>query len=201
MKRREIDSATSLAKDESNAHRDKEAYAAQVELELGQRRAELLDAQNHVKRQQLEHEGELKMEQLEIEHKTKLRVQETERERQLAAEAAQQELTEARIRREDTEARAKRARMLGAAETERDVILAVSSAEEKRPQVVRDYELARLAMEKVAHALGSLPIKDARWVTVGNDSPIAAIAAAFVEIRSLFSELLPPTKPSGGKTA
>ena len=201
MKRREIDSATSLAKDESNAHRDTEAYAAQVELELGQRRAELLDAQNHVKRQQLEHEGELKMEQLEIEHRTKLRVQETERERQLAAEAAQQELTEARIRREDTEARAKRARILGTAETERDVILAVSSAEEKRPQAVRDYELARLAMEKVAHALESLPIKDARWVTVGNDSPIAAIASAFAEIRTLFSELLPPAKPSGGKAA
>lgn len=201
MKRREMDSATSLAKDESNAHRDKEAYAAQVELELGQRRAELLDAQNHVKRQQLEHEGELKMEQLEIEHKTKMRVQETERERLMAAEAAQQELTEAIIRREDAEARAKRARLLGAAETERDVILAVSSAEEKRPQAVRDYELARLAMEKVAQALGSLPVKDARWVTVGNDSPIATIAAAFAEIRNLFGELVPPTKPSGGKAA
>jgi len=32
-------------------------------------------------------------------------------------------------------------------------------------------------------------------------APIAAIAAAFVEIRSLFSELLPPAKPSGGKAA
>jgi len=201
MKKREIDSATSLAKEESNAHRDKEAYAAQVELELGQRRAELLDAQNHVKRQQLEHEGELKMEQLEIEHKTKLRVQETERERQLAAEATQQELTEARVRREDTEAKAKRERMLASAETERDVILAVSSAEEKRPQAVRDYELARLVTEKVAQALGSLPLKDARWLNIGNESPIASIAAAIAEIRNLFSENSTPTKPSGSKAA
>jgi hypothetical protein len=201
MKKREIESATNLAKEDSNAHRDKQAYAAQVELDLEQRRAELLDAQNHVKRQQLEHEGELKMEQLEIERKTRLRVQDIERERQLAAEAAQQELTEARIRREETEASAKRGRMLEAAETERDVILAVSSAEEKRPQAVRDYELARLATEKVSEALGALPIKDARWVTVGNQSPIAAIAAAIAEVRDLFSENHAPNKPSGDKAA
>jgi hypothetical protein len=201
MKKREIESATNLAKEESNAHRDKQAYAAQVELELEQRRAELLDAQNHVKRQQLEHEGELKMEQLEIERKTKLRVQEIERERQLAAEAAQRELTEARIQREETEAAAKRARMLEAAETERDVILAVSSAEEHRPQAVRDYELARLATEKVSEALGALPIKDARWITVGDNSPIATIAAAIAEVRNLFSEDPAPAKPSGGKAA
>jgi hypothetical protein len=108
MKKRELESATSLAREESNAHRDAQAYAAQVELELEQRRAELLDAQNHVKRQQLEHEGELKMEEIEIERKTKMRVQEIDHERQLAVDAAQQELTEARIRREDTEAKAKR---------------------------------------------------------------------------------------------
>jgi flotillin len=201
MKKREIESATNLAKEESNAHRDTKAHSAQVELELEQRRAELLDAQNHVKRQQLEHEGELKMEQLEIERKTKLRVQEIERERQLAAEAAQQELTEARIQREEAEAKAKRALMLEAAETERDIILAVSSAEEKRPQAVRDYELARLATEKVSEALGALPIKDARWVTIGNESPLATIAAAIGEVRNLFSENSTPTKPSGGKAA
>jgi hypothetical protein len=201
MKKRELESATSLAKEESNAHRDTKAYAAQVELELEQRRAELLDAQNHVKRQQLEHEGELKMEQLEIERKTKLRVQEIERERQLAADAAQQELIEARIRREETEAKAKQAHMIAAAETERDAILAVSSAEEKRPQAVRDHELARLVTEKVAQALGSLPLKDARWLNIGNESPIASIAAAIGEIRKLFSENGAPTKPFGGKAA
>ncbi len=201
MKKREIDSSTSLAREESNAHRDTQAYAAQVELELEQRRAELLDAQNHVKRQQLEYEGALKMEQLEIERKTKLRVQEIERERQLAADAAQQELTEARIRREDTEAKAKQARMLGEAEAQRDAMLALNSAEEKRPQAVRDHELARLVTEKVAQALGSLPLKDARWLNIGNESPIASIAAAIGEIRKLFSENPVPTKPSGGKAA
>jgi hypothetical protein len=201
MKKRELDSETNLAREESNAHRDTQAYAAQVELELEQRRAELLDAQNHVKRQQLEHEGELKMEQLEIERKTMLRVQEIERERQFAADAAQQELTETRIRREDIEAKAKRDRMLASAETERDVILAVSSAEEKRPQAVRDYELARLATEKLAQALGSLPLKDARWLNIGSESPIATIAAAIAEIRNLFNENPVPTRHSGGKAA
>jgi hypothetical protein len=128
-------------------------------------------------------------------------VQEIERERQIAADAAQQELTEARIRREATEADAKRARMLGEAEAQRDAILALNSAEEKRPQAVRDYELARLVTEKVAQALGSLPLKDARWVNIGNESPIASIAAAIGEIQNLFSRNSMPTKPSGGKAA
>jgi hypothetical protein len=201
MKKRELDSATSLAREESNAHRDTQAYAAQVELELEQRRAELLDAQNHVKRQQLEHEGELKMEQLEIERKTKVRLQEIERESQLATDAAQQELTEARIRREDTEATAKRARMLAEAEAQRDAILAMNSAEEKRPQAVRDHELARLVTEKVAEALGSLPLKDARWLNIGNESPMASIAAAIGEIQNLFSRNSTPTRPSDGGNA
>ncbi len=201
MKKREIDSAISLAKEESNAHRDQKSHAAQVELELEQRRAELLDAQNHVKHQQLEHEGELQMEKIEIERKTKLRVQEIERERQLAAEATSQELTEARIRREDAEAKAKQARMREEAEAQRDAMMAVNSAEEKKPQAVREYELARLTTEQIAQALASLPIKEARWMTVGSESPIATIAAAITEVRNLFGENHPPTTPSAGRAA
>jgi hypothetical protein len=188
MKKREIDSTTSLAKEESSAHRDQKAHEAQVELELEQRRAELLDAQHHVRRQQIEHEGELQMEQLEIERKTKVRMQEIERERQLAAEVTQYELAEARIKREDAEAKVKLARMREEAEAQRDAMLAVNGAEEKKPQAVRDYELARLTTEKVSHAIASLPIHDARWVTVGNESPIATIAAAIAEVRSLFGD-------------
>jgi len=46
-----------------------------------------------------------------------------------------------------------------------------------------------------------LPIEEARWVTVGNESPIATIIAAITEVRSLFGENHPPASPSTRRSA
>jgi regulator of protease activity HflC (stomatin/prohibitin superfamily) len=71
------------------------------------------------------------------------------------------------------------------AEAKRDAISAVASAEETKSQAVRDHELATLVAEKVGDALKGMPLRDARWITVGPDSPAASLMALITAAREL----------------
>ena len=60
-----------------------------------------------------------------------------------------------------------------------------TEADEKKSQQVRDYELAKLVAEKVGDALKALPLHEARWVTVGPDSPAESLAGLITAAREL----------------
>jgi hypothetical protein len=127
------------------------------------------------RRQQLERALSLRLAEVEHERETRLREQEVAREQHLAEEATALELARATLARREVEFAAQLDATRREAEARRDAILAVAGAEEQKPQAVRDHELARLAAEKVAEALGHLPLKDARWITVSGDSPVASL--------------------------
>lgn len=66
-----------------------------------------------------------------------------------------------------------------------EAITLVATAEEKKSQPVRDFELARLATERVGGALEKIPIHDARWISVGPNSPVGTFAELLTAAREL----------------
>jgi regulator of protease activity HflC (stomatin/prohibitin superfamily) len=117
------------------------------------------------------------------------RRQELEREKalQLAQEANALEVAKAAAQREELQLQARLDRIRREAEASRDAIAAVASAEEQKSQGVRDHELSRLVAEKVGDALKALPLREARWISVGPDSPAGSLAALFEATRSAIS--------------
>lgn len=97
----------------------------------------------------------------------------------------QVEIAKAVLEREELALAARLDRIRREAEASRDAIAAIASAEEKKSQGLRDHELARLAAEKVGDALKELPLKEARWITVGPDSPAGSIATLITALREV----------------
>ena len=145
------------------------------------------------RRQELEREKELRLAQIAHEREVKAREQEVEREQALAVEARAMEVVKAALERAELELASRLDRIRREAEASAEASSLVTIAEEKKSQAVRDHELARLVAEKIADALKALPIHDARWITVGPDSPAASLAALITAARELTS--------SGGKKA
>src|SRR5262249_15957215 len=71
------------------------------------------------------------------------------------------------------------------AEAERDAILAILTAEERKSEGVRHRELTRWVTEKFAEALKGLPLHEARWITVGPDSPRGSLAGMSAAAREI----------------
>ena len=69
------------------------------------------------------------------------------------------------------------------AQAKADAIAMVAEAEEKKSQAVRDYQLAEALAEQVTKAVSSLPIKEAHWTTISNDSPIGTVGRLVAELR------------------
>lgn len=108
-------------------------------------------------------------------------------ERRLLEESAARALATARREREEADFAAKLDRVRREAEAARDAALLQGEADERRTQPVRDHQLAVLTAEKVAAAVASLPIKDARWVSVGDASPLGSIASLITEVREAIA--------------
>jgi hypothetical protein len=134
---------------------------------------------------ELERERALRLAQIAQEREIKLRENAALHEQELAAEHSAMEVARAVLRREELEVTARLDRIRREAEANGDAITAVAAAEERKSQNVRDHELARLVAEKVGDALQALPIHDARWITVGPDSPAASLAAMIAAAREL----------------
>ena len=151
-----------------------------------------LQAAERAKRRAIESEARIAREQaeartqeLELEKSLRLAQISNEREGALAAEAEAMEVAKAVLAREEVQLAARLDRTRREAEASGDAISAIARAEEKKPQAVRDYELARLVTEKVGEALRELPLHEARWVTVGTDTPAGSLAALFTAVREL----------------
>jgi len=117
------------------------------------------------------------------------RRQELARERslQLAEEANAHEVAKAVLQREELQLQARLDRTRREAEANRDAIAAVTSAEEQKSPGVRDHELSRLVAEKVGDALKALPLHEARWISVGQDSPATSLASLIQTTREAIS--------------
>jgi len=167
--------------------------AAKVQLEAREReRLRAIDSEARVAEQQAEaarqessREQQLRLERIEREREARAREQEIAREQALFAEATTTEVARAALGREALQLTASLDRTRREAEAKRDAIAAVTAAEEQKSQPVRDHELSTLVTEKVGDALKALPLHDARWVTVGADSPASALAGVFSAVREL----------------
>ena len=107
----------------------------------------------------------------------------------IAEEAAALELSVARAAREEAELVARLDRTRREAEAQRDAMLLVGEAQEGKSQPVRDHELATFTAERVAGAMSNL--HEARWTTVGGDTPMEGIAAMIASVREIVA------KPAG----
>jgi flotillin len=173
IQQRERELATAQAREEANARRDRQAHEAQASLELEQHRSRILDEQRTVRLRQLEIEAAIHLHELELEHA-----------RQMAAEAQALAVQEARHRREAAELELAGQKLRRTAEAQRDAALLALEVEERKPQSVRDHELGRLSTEKLSQAL---KITDAKWISVGSNSPVASLGAALAEMRELWT--------------
>lgn len=155
------------------------------------------------KRAALERERALKLDMLAHERERKEREQQMAREQRLAEESANLEIARAAEVRRNLEHQARLDRTRSEAEAQRDAILAVGQAEESKSPAAREHELARYVAEKVTEALGKLPLRDASWVTLGNDSPLASLGGIFAAARSWTEQSARPgavgIDPSGKK--
>lgn len=174
--------------------------AGNVHLETNERtkrraiesEARITEEQAKVRRQELEREKALRLTQIAHEREVKIREHDALHEQALAAEARAMEVAKVVLEREELLLAARLDRIRREAEASRDAISAVASAEEKKSQGVRDHELGKLVAEKVGDALKGLPIQEARWVTVGPDSPVSSLAALISAARELTTGT--PTK-------
>jgi len=175
-KRRQIESATRLALEEANAERDREVAQATAALELEQRQADLLEAQRVVEHKRLENERDRRLLTLALEEQVTLKQEEASAQLELIKEANAAKLSTARQARERLDADAAHETLRATAKAQRDASMLVGQAEDSKSAEVRRHEIQRLQVEAISAALGSLPIKDARWVSVG-DNPLTSLAA------------------------
>ncbi|MBT3222532.1 MAG: hypothetical protein HN348_25950 [Proteobacteria bacterium] len=84
----------------------------------------------------------------------------------------------------------KMSRRLRTAQTRKEAMLIINEAEEAKSPEVRNYELARLATIKTTEAFTTLPLNNAQWVTVGDQSPMASLASLIVAGKSIFNPSL-----------
>lgn len=166
-----------------------EAARARLEVSERAKKRELESAQRLAveeaagKRQQLEREHTLRLATLAKEAEAEVQRQKMAEAKSLAEEARTLAAAKAASERKELELAESLERIRREAEARRDAIVLVSSAEEQKSQPVRDHELGRLITERVADAFARLPIKDARWVTVGGESPVASLVGLVRSVR------------------
>lgn len=138
-----------------------------------------LESHERIKRASIESEG-----RLAAEAQTRAAAQ------RLAEEESLRRLSEQRRLREEADLTAQLDRKRREAEAQRDALLLVGEAAEKKSQAVRDLELAMFTSGKVAEGLATL--KEARWVSIGGEAPVQSLASMIVGLRE---QLRAPTTP------
>ena len=139
------------------------------------------------RRQEMDRDKALRLAQIEHEREVQLRNEEVALEQALAAEARTLEIARAVLSRDEVEFEARLDRIRREADANRDAMTALTTAEEQKTQGVRDHEIARLVAEKVGDALKTLPLHEARWITVGKDSPASSFAGLIGAAHELVS--------------
>jgi len=143
------------------------------------------EAEDHIRR----HEAGLAAHRLEQQHQHELRSLELQRQRKLAREESDRELWEQQRQREAEQLSARLDARRAEAQAEQDAMLMLAEAEEKKSPEVRDYELSRLATERMAEAMERLPLRDVQWISVDGQSPLAGLAGLVAGADKLVKRL------------
>lgn len=149
-----LEAATKLSEEEAKAKAEQDAFQARAALAMEEERARLLEAQAQVFRRKAESEREQRLSELETKRVLALAAEETE--------ALVQQARLARARRE--------------AEVQAEITRLGTAAEAEKPEEVRAYELSKLKTERMAGALAQLPLKEAKWVSLGG-TPVESLGA------------------------
>ena len=123
---------------------------------------------------------------LDKDQRLALRRAEVAHEQAMEAETRALELARAVAAREAVDLEAQLDRLARRATVEAEALTVRARAEQGRSQADRDHELGCLVAEKVGDALKTLPLREARWVTVGNDSPATSLAGVVAATRELL---------------
>ncbi|HEY3451318.1 MAG TPA: SPFH domain-containing protein [Myxococcales bacterium] len=169
--------------------------AAEVEERVREEAAKVrLGAEERSKLRALESEARVNKEdaarriaKTERDAQVKAREQAAARDFALAEAARETEIAKTRLEREELQLAAKLDRLRRLAEAKAAAIASVARAEEQMSPPVREFELSKRAAKEVGDALRKLPIHDAKWVTVGADSPMSSLAGLIAGARELVT--------------
>jgi hypothetical protein len=117
------------------------------------------------------------------EHEVKMRAEALARERAMAEEARAMEASRARRAREHEELEARLEGVRAEALAARDAEFARTEALERKSPAVREFERSVMVAERVA---ASVRVTDAKWVSVGRESPAESIGAMISGVREVL---------------
>jgi regulator of protease activity HflC (stomatin/prohibitin superfamily) len=173
-----------IREEAERVRREVAARIASAELESTTRAAQERAEQERAAREAaIERERTLELAQVASQHQVRTRAVELERAHALAQEALALEVARARRQREREESDARLALVRAEAEAQRDAETARAAALEGMSPAVREHERAVLIAEKVA---ATLKVTDARWVSVGAESPAASVGAMIAGVREVL---------------
>jgi flotillin len=169
-----IESATRTAHQNARARFEREKAEAETALAVEREKAALFEAQ-----------VALQQERLAQEHALDVRKAELQREAALLEEETALAVTRARQRRAEAELAAALDKTRREAAAKRDAMLEVNAAQEQKSQAVRDYELAQRVTDEIGRAMAKF--HEPRWISVGEGSPLAAMAGMVAGARELLA--------------
>lgn len=173
-----------LREESERVRREVAARIASAELESKTRaEAERAEQERVAREAAIERERTLGLAQAASQHSLRARELELEREHSLAREALELDVARARVAREREESDARLALQRAQAEADRDAEMARAEALERMSPAVREHERAVLVAEKVAE---TLKVTDARWVSVGAQSPATSVGAMIAGVREML---------------
>ncbi len=171
IRQQELKIATRQAKEEAEAQREKELHQAKLEVELESRKSDLEEQKRAIELRELDGQHMLEEHKLQLRH-----------DREMLVETFTSARLEAQLQRRRQETAFQMEKLQNEAETTRITRLADLAVEERKSPEVRKHELGRFTAQKVAE---TLRIGNAKWVSVGGDSPMAGLAAMLEGMRQL----------------
>ena len=87
------------------------------------------------------------------------------------------EIQDVVLSREAKELKAQLDKKIKSAEADGKAISIIGKAEGNKSDVVREYELSKYMATIMAEAFSKLPLDNAQWVTVGDNSPAQTLAS------------------------
>ncbi len=158
MERAKLERELRLSNEAAKARASQLSFEDEQKLAQERRRLELAKAQTEIAEQTAALKAKAQLAQLNAEQKVSAA--------KLEAELAPEKLRLA------AQLEAKRQ----SAQVEREVIELIATAEAQKTPAVREDQRARAMGEQLVQAVAALPLKEAKWTTVGAQAPLTAVA-------------------------
>jgi hypothetical protein len=172
----EIESETRTAQQRARARLERETAEAKATLASEKQQATLFEAQAGLAQEKLAVERDLGLARAEAQHQVRLREAALAREAQLAEAETALEVARAQLARDEVLLAASLDKTRREAAAQRDAMLEVNVAEERKSQAVRDHELARAVTAEMGNAMSKF--REPKWISIGEGSPLGAMATA-----------------------